>query len=302
MNKYLPEFLLGKTQMLGTVTFTVLFAIVFLNIYIPFSDTAWFKLGDSIFFLFTAGFIFISLLILISSRILMYNTRKWFRMTYPVYILWSIAEVVLICAFYTFVTIDVQQTPTLTLMEIFSKALLYGAISMIIPEILSGMYYALEDKDKTISLMNSMGVVTDEDHQRAPGQDSGKVSPIPETEQLSKVDKISLCDNNGCLKFSVRSSNLYYIESDDNYINIWYTDNSGALKMYMLRCRLKTVEETFRDSSLIRCNRKYIVNRQKVKVLKKERDGYVMELDNETIQPIPVTKTYLKNVLKEFSD
>lgn len=291
MNKYLPEFLLGKNQMLGTVTFSVLFAIVFLNIYIPFSDTAWFRLGDSIFFLFTAGFIFISMLILIASRILMYHTRKWFRMTYLIYILWSIAEVVLICAFYTFVTIDVQQPATLTAMEIFSKALLYGTIALIIPEILSGMYYSIEDKDKTISLMNSMGVVTDEE-QPSSGDNI----------QHNTSDKISLCDNSGSLKFSVSCSNLYYIESDDNYINIWYTDNSGALKMYMMRCRLKTVEETFRNSPLIRCNRKYIVNRQKVKVLKKERDGYVMELDNESIPQIPVTKTYLKNVLKEFSE
>ncbi|MGN0187919.1 MAG: LytR/AlgR family response regulator transcription factor [Candidatus Cryptobacteroides sp.] len=291
MNKYLPEFFLGKNQMFGTVTFSVLFAIVFLNIYIPFSDTAWFRLGDSIFFLFTAGFIFISLLILIASRILMYNTKKWFRMTYLVYVLWSIAEVVLICAFYTFVTIDVQKPLVLPPIEIFSKALLYGTIALIIPEILSGMYYALEDKNKTISLMNSMGVVTDE-AQQTTGDGT----------QHSTADKISLCDTNGLLKFSVSCSNLYYIESDDNYINIWYTDKSGALKMYMLRCRLKTVEETFRDSPLMRCNRKYIVNRQKVKVLKKEKDGYVMELDNESIPPIPVTKTYLKNVLKEFSE
>ena len=281
MNKYLPEFLLGKNQMLGTVTFSVLFAIVFLNIYIPFSDTAWFRLGDSIFFLFTAGFIFISMLILIASRILMYHTRKWFRMTYLIYILWSIAEVVLICAFYTFVTIDVQQPATLTAMEIFSKALLYGTIALIIPEIVSGMYYSIEDKDKTISLMNSMGVVTDEEQQPSSGDNI----------QHNTSDKISLCDNSGSLKFSVSCSNLYYIESDDNYINIWYTDNSGALKMYMMRCRLKTVEETFRNSPLIRCNRKYIVNRQKVKVLKIERDGYVMELDNESIPQIPVTKT-----------
>ena len=292
MNKYLPEFLLGKNQMLGTVTFSVLFAIVFLNIYIPFSDTAWFRFGDSIFFLFTAGFIFISMLILIASRILMYHTRKWFRMTYLIYILWSIAEVVLICAFYTFVTIDVQQPATLTAMEIFSKALLYGTIALIIPEILSGVYYSIEDKDKTISLMNSMGVVTDEEQQPSSGDNI----------QHNTSDKISLCDNSGSLKFSVSCSNLYYIESDDNYINIWYTDNSGALKMYMMRCRLKTVEETFRNSPLIRCNRKYIVNCQKVKVLKKERDGYVMELDNESIPQIPVTKTYLKNVLKEFSE
>ena len=292
MNKYLPEFLLGKNQMLGTVTFSVLFAIVFLNIYIPFSDTAWFRLGDSIFFLFTAGFIFISMLILIASRILMYHTRQWFRMKYLIYILWSIAEVVLICAFYTFVTIDVQQPATLTAMEIFSKALLYGTIALIIPEIVSGMYYSIEDKDKTISLMNSMGVVTDEEQQPSSGDNI----------QHNTSDKISLCDNSGSLKFSVSCSNLYYIESDDNYINIWYTDNSGALKMYMMRCRLKTVEETFRNSPLIRCNRKYIVNRQKVKVLKIERDGYVMELDNESIPQIPVTKTYLKTVLKEFSE
>ena len=213
-------------------------------------------------------------------------------MTYLIYILWSIAEVVLICAFYTFVTIDVQQPATLTAMEIFSKALLYGTIALIIPEILSGMYYSIEDKDKTISLMNSMGVVTDEEQQPSSGDNI----------QHNTSDKISLCDNSGSLKFSVSCSNLYYIESDDNYINIWYTDNSGALKMYMMRCRLKTVEETFRNSPLIRCNRKYIVNRQKVKVLKKERDGYVMELDNESIPQIPVTKTYLKNVLKEFSE
>ena len=148
------------------------------------------------------------------------------------------------------------------------------------------------DKDKTISLMNSMGVVTDEEQQPSSGDNI----------QHNTSDKISLCDNSGSLKFSVSCSNLYYIESDDNYINIWYTDNSGALKMYMMRCRLKTVEETFRNSPLIRCNRKYIVNRQKVKVLKKERDGYVMELDNESIPQIPVTKTYLKNVLKEFSE
>ena len=39
-NHKLPGYLLGKYQLIGTVTFAVLFAVVFLNIYIPFSDTA----------------------------------------------------------------------------------------------------------------------------------------------------------------------------------------------------------------------------------------------------------------------
>ena len=40
LNQTLPGYLLGKYQLIGTVTFTVLFALVSLNIYIPFSDTA----------------------------------------------------------------------------------------------------------------------------------------------------------------------------------------------------------------------------------------------------------------------
>ena len=53
----IPGYLLGKYQLIGTVTFSVLFAIIFLNIYIPFSETAWFRLGDSTMFAYTVAFI-----------------------------------------------------------------------------------------------------------------------------------------------------------------------------------------------------------------------------------------------------
>lgn len=283
MSANLPKYFLEKNQLLGTVTFSVLFAIVFLNIYIPFSDTAWFRLGDSVYFLFTAGFIFISILILVASRILMYRTRKYFQMTYLAYVLWCIAEVVLICLFYTFVTLDIQTGEGLTFMGVFSKALLYGTIALIIPYIISGMYFAIIDKNRTIRLMNSSGVVTDD------------------TSASGGAEQITLFDNKGELKLSVRTENLFYIESDDNYINVWYTDNRGVLRKYMMRCRLKTVEENFRGSSLIRCHRKYIVNADKVKVLRKEHAGYFLDMENDAIQPIPVTKTYLPNVLERFS-
>ena len=70
----------------------------------------------------------------------------------------------------------------------------------------------------------------------------------------------------------------------------------------MLRCRLKTVEESFRGSSLVRCHRKYIVNMDKVKVLRKEKDGYELDLDNDSIAPIPITTTYSENVLSRFNN
>ena len=121
-------------------------------------------------------------------------------------------------------------------------------------------------------------------------------------EQEATVQKITLFDNSGSLKLSVSINNLYYVESDDNYIKVWYTDSKGELKQYMLRCRLKTVEESFKGSSLVRCNRRYIVNIDKVKVLRKESDAYVLDLDNEAIPSLPVTKTYTDIVLAHFTE
>ena len=57
------------------------------------------------------------------------------------------------------------------------------------------------------------------------------------------------------------------------------------------------MEESFKGSSLVRCHRKYIVNMDKVKVLRKEKDGYEMDLDNDLIPPISITRTYAENVL-----
>lgn len=278
----LPEYLLGKYQLIGTVTFSVLFAVVFLNIYIPFSDTAWFGLGGSEMFRLTLLFVTLSILILVVSRMLMYRSKSVFEMTYLEYSIWSFAEIVIVSYVYTRLTVDNFAPLEENSWDIFSRSLLYGTIALGIPYVISGMYFAIIDKNRTIRLLNYDNVVTDE--------------PV-----LPDTRKITLYDNSGALKLSLSTDNLYYIESDDNYIKVWYTDSKAELKQYMLRCRLKTVEESFRDSGLVRCHRKYIVNLKKVKVLRKESEGYVLELDNETIPPLSVTKTYTDVVLSHFT-
>ena len=284
MNRKLPSYLLGKYQLIGTVTFSVLFAIVFLNIYIPFSDTAWFGLGDSVTFALTVVFVFVSIAILILSRILMYRSRRLFEMTYLGYTIWCIMEILIISLFYTKLSEAIPLLSGITQMKIFGLSFLYGSIALGIPYLISGMYFAIIDKNNTIRLMNYENVVTDE-------------PPKPES-----AKKITLFDNSGTLKLSVSPDNLYYIESDDNYIKVWYTDSKGKLQQYILRCRLKTVEESFKGSGLARCNRKYIVNLNKVSTLRKENDGYVLDLDNIDIEPIPVTRTYTDAILSHFTE
>lgn len=284
MNKKLPEYLLGKYQLIGTVTFSVLFALVFLNIYIPFSETAWFGLGDSTMFGYTLIFVFASIVSLIFSRMLMYRIKGLVELTFLEYIIWCMSEIMWISGIYTWITMDLA-----VLQEngwsIYQRSFLYVLIAIGIPYIISGMYFAIIDKNNTIKLMNFDNVVTDE-------------APKPDKSQ----QKITLFDNSGALKMSISQENLYYIESDDNYIKVWYTDSRGHMQNYMLRCRLKTVEDSFKDSGLIRCNRKYIVNLAKVSMLRKENEGYVLDLSNEAIPPLPVTKTYVDSVLGYFTE
>lgn len=284
LNKTLPEYLLGKYQLIGTVTFIVLFAIVFLNIYIPYSTTAWLGLGNSTTFIKTLLFVGVSIIILIASRMMMYQSKKFFKLTFLTYILWCIGESLTIAALYSWITNSIEYAILGEPEELFHKAFMYGSIALGVPNIIAGMYLSIIDKNNTIKLMSYENVVTEEGPVEGP------------------LKKITLFDNSGALKLSLNIESLYYIESDDNYIKVWYTDNKGELRQYMLRCRLKTVEESFKGSSLVRCNRKYIVNIDKVKVLRKESDAYVLDLDNEVIPSLPVTKTYTDIVLAHFTE
>jgi hypothetical protein len=283
MNRKLPSYLLGKYQLMGTVTFSVLFAIIFLNISVPFSETAWFGFGDANIFKNTLVFGISAIMTLVVSRVMMYRSKSMFEMTYAGYIIWCITEITVIAWIYTGLTKGLQILSEAEI-KIFLRGLKNGSIALGIPYLIAGMYFAINDKNKTIRLMNYDNVVTDEE------------------ESESSRKKVTLFDNNGSLKLSLNIESLYYIESDDNYIKVWYTDSKGDLKQYILRCRLKTVEESFKGSSLVRCNRKYIVNIDKVKILRKESEAYILDLDNEAIPPLPVTKTYTVSVLAHFAE
>ena len=283
----IPGYLLGKYQLTATVVFAALFSVVFILLSLPFSHNAWFQLGTNESFGFTLGFFIIALLVVIASKRYLY-IKGTPEMTYLQYIGWNMVEVVIISLLYAFFTvegdaygiIDMENTPFL---PIFMEAVLVTFVALGIPYIVAGLYFAIEDKNNTIRLMNYGNVVSDEQ--------------IP----AHKEKRITLFDNNGVLKFSINSENLYFIESDDNYIQVWYMNTSGEMKQYMLRCRLKTIEDSFTDSGLVRCHRKFIVNMDKVATLRAEAAGYFIDLDIDSIDPIPVSKTYEETVLSRFN-
>ena len=284
-----PKYLVGTPQLTSTVTFAAFFALAALVVSTPFSQNIWFALGANMPFAMSAGFFLVALSIVVASKMLMHRYYTLLNMTVLRYLVWNLAEIVLVALLYTFTTVEgidygiiELSTPT-SFAKLFAGSFVYTVACLGVPYIIAGGYYALRDKNNTIKLLNMGSVVTD-------------LEPAPEVEK-----KITLFDDSGTLKLVVSSYNLYYIESDDNYIKVWYQDSKGELKQYMLRCRLKTVEDSFAGSDLMRCHRKYIVNMAKVNIISREKDGYYIDLGRDAIEPVPVSKTYEESILSRFN-
>ena len=107
---------------------------------------------------------------------------------------------------------------------------------------------------------------------------------------------INLYDYNGTLKLTISADSLYYMESQDNYVKIFYM-NHGKLMSYMLRCRTKAIEENLAETSMVRCHRSYMVNVMKINNIRKKGKARYVVLDNSDIKPIPVSKSYFKNLI-----
>ncbi len=98
-------------------------------------------------------------------------------------------------------------------------------------------------------------------------------------------------------KLEINSSDLLFIKSADNYIEVYYLE-SGEVRNSMLRNTLKSVEEVFTNNeNIIRCHKSYLVNLQYVNNVSGNAQGYKLHQDFTDI-PIPVSRK-LNDFVKE---
>ena len=288
LRERIPSYLTGATQLAATVVFAALFAIVVLMVTVYYDSHSWFSVGPNATFGYTTAFILAAIAVLMVSKRLMYRSTRRFTLDWGSYLLWNLSEAVVIALLYTgltmhLISIGLISIPDLGFQATLLRSFIITTLLIGVPYVIAGLYYALRDRDNTIRLLNYGNIVTD-----------SEPSPLDR-------EKITLFGEDGTMKLSISLMNLFYIESDDNYIKVWYADAGGGVKQYMLRCRLKTVEESFAGSPLVRCHRKYIVNLLRVSVISREKDGYYVNLDLSTVDPIPVSKTYEEQVLARFN-
>lgn len=105
------------------------------------------------------------------------------------------------------------------------------------------------------------------------------------------VDKLQIFASNDKIILEVEPKDLIFVESNDNYVIIYYVENEIVQKI-MERLSLKKIEEQLSSySSFLRVHKSYIVNRASIEKVNGKSQAYRLKLyqvENE----IPVSRTF----------
>ena len=277
MNQKIPEYLNEKGNIIRLIVYTAIFALVFINIYQPFNSQEWFGVSDIKYLLFSSLIILTGVLVVVISRVIMYFYCRRNDLFVSQYAFWVLAEIILMALFYTIfgkIALDDERS----FREMLKQSSINTSLVLLLPYSTIWLYFSMMDKKKKLEKINN-----DETANEHPAK-----------------TMMNFFDEKKELKLSVKGDQVLWLESADNYVKIYYL-NKGKISTFMIRNALKVMEDNFKNTSMIRCNRSVIVNFDKVKLLRKDKDGIFLGLDQENIPDIPVSKTYADRILSKFS-
>lgn len=275
LSKKIPAYLTEKQNIIKLILFTAAFALIFINIYSPFNMELFYKVTRLRFFLYSSGVILTGVLVVVISRIIMYQlVKRGTELFIYQYIAWSVAEALCMALFYTFYElVIIHDSRPFT--EVFKTSASNTALVLLLPYSVLWLYFSWGDKkNKLIELSEA-------------------------ADPVNQKAMIPFRDEKGTLRLSLKRSDILYLQGTDNYVTIWYNTQYKVSK-YLLRNTLKKLEDELVDDSIIRCHRSYLVNMEKVKLIRKEKEGMMIELESNTPVSVPVSRSYMNQVLLAF--
>lgn len=270
----IPDYMLEKRNIVRLILSTAFFALVFINIYKPFNSPSWYEVSEFKFFVFSSLIILTGVLVVVISRIIMFYWGKKHDINAGQYCIWIALEVFSMALFYTIYTLSVN--PQREWLTVFRESFVNTALVLLLPYAAIHLWLSYQETRRRIKQLEG-----------------------EKQEHATRNVVYSFYDDKNELRLSVNQSNLLYIESADNYVYIWYL-NKDHLTKFMLRSSLKTIEESMRQTSVLRCHRSYMANFSQVKVIRRQRDGIYLEFGLENVPDIPISKTYNEKVTHWF--
>lgn len=276
-----PDFLSRKRESIFFIFFVLIVAVVFIAVYHPigFHDMAsalpWWS--DKVY---TAVVVTVGFIALVISRIILFRFLRRKKMTLGGYLLWIPGEFLAFSIILTGVACVMSTKEGVTLTQLWFQILcdVIGILS--IPYIFYALIIVLSERNRQIAHLNLLVQQQDE------------AAPMGDT--------INFYDRGGRLAFATRRSQVLYVESMDNYTKIYYLAEGNIIESFVLHNSMKQVEQMYEQWGLMRCHRGYIVNIENVKLLRREKDGFVLEMSYGD-KPIPVSKNYADRIVQKFT-
>ena len=272
--KAIPEYLNRKDNIVRLILFTAAFALVFINVYAPFGADSYLQLSGIMLFLYSSFVILTGMLVVVISRVIMYAYSKTKSLNYWRYVIWVFAEI-LVMAFVYSIYVKFILADDRDFMLIFNASLKNTSLVILLPYTILWLFFSWQDKSYKLEALRE--------------------SPADQ----EALGMIPFRDEKGTLRLSVHSEDLLYLEAADNYVSVHYM-HRDKLQKFMVRNSMKSYEEQFKNSPIIRCHRSYMVNLDRVDIIRKEKDGLHLVLDSDPPVSLLVTKTYVGVVMEAF--
>lgn len=245
------------------------FAVLFINIFVPFNINRWGSDSGFVEFMRLSSYGAIVAVVFLFTQ---FPLRKWFKTNHfkiKSYILWLVIEICLISLVYIFL----YGNPFGNFYNDFIFSIKYTALGILLPYSFSMMFINFKNQRKSLKELHE------------------------KIEKPVNRDLVNFSDANGKIKFSVQNKDLLLLESTDNYITIYYK-SENKIQRKLIRTSLKSIEEYLHGYSIIRCHRTYMINISKIESLQKENKQIQLKVEGYD-NLIPVSRKYI-SVISEI--
>jgi hypothetical protein len=267
----IPEYLKDKSTIITQVMFVSIFALVFINIYAPFNTSTRIDMGRLEFFFNSSVMILVGMLVIVFSKLIFYLLVGRIRFTFLIFGLWHITEIVLLAAVYLVVDLVLLKSG-MDLVDRFTSLLFITLLVLAIPYSISWLYLSMKDQRQKL-----------EDFTENTSQ------------EFREKKMITFRDETEKLRFSIKSADILFVESTDNYVTV-HTLENAMVKKIMLRNTMKRLEKELEGTLIHRCHRSYMVNFENIKLVKLISTNLYIFLDTPGEIRIPVSRTYAESV------
>jgi len=275
LNRPIPDFFVRPRNTVIQIIFTAIFTYSFILIYHPFGSRNWFDVNTGKF-AFGVGFVVVlGMVVVIVSRVIMTQIRKRRQVSIAGYALMIALEVLAMTGFYMMIQKVFVKDPTFWF-EVYYTAILNATLILLIPYLMSLLYFAWLDNKQHLELLQT--------------RKNEEIQP----------KFISFADESGEIRLSIKLDDLLFIEANENYVFIHYLEQNKPGR-FLLRNSLKRIESHLAGFPLVRCHRSYMVNVERIKLVKKDKNGLLLQLNAPWNIQLPVSVTFKEQVIKGMS-